>query len=217
MRRIIFIPILIFVALLAIAGGIGYLIWNNYYYYSTDDAQVSGQTVNISSPTSGQLNGLSVQTGSNVTAGEVLATIATTGATGVKSTVNITSPIDGTVIQTSAINGQIATPGLSLLQVTNLKNLYVTAYVDEGQMNNIKINQSVDITIDAYNGTSYTGHIQQIVQSTASQFSLLPSTDYSSGNFTKVGQRVPVIVAIDGGNANDIVPGMSAEVKIHLH
>jgi multidrug resistance efflux pump len=217
MRRIIFIPVLVVVALFAIAGGVTYLLWNNYNYYSTDDAQVSGQTVTISSPAAGQLSGLNVQTGTSVTAGEVLASVATTGATGAKSTVNITSPIDGTVVQTSAVNGQIATPGLSLVQVTNLKNLYITAYVDEGQMNNIKINQSVDITIDAYSGTSYTGHIQQIVQSTASQFSLLPSTDYTSGNFTKVGQRVPVIVAIDGGNSNDIVPGMSAEVKIHLH
>jgi multidrug resistance efflux pump len=217
MRRLIFIPILVVVALLAIASGVGYLLYNNYTYYSTDDALVSGQTVNISSPAAGQLNGLSVQTGTGVTAGEVLATVATTSATGAKSTVNITSPIDGTVIQTSAVNGQVATPGLSLIQVTNLKSLYVTAYVDEGQLNNIKLNQSVDITIDAYSGTSYTGHVQQIVQSTASQFSLLPSTDYSSGNFTKVGQRVPVIVTIDSSNGNDIVPGMSAEVKIHLH
>jgi multidrug resistance efflux pump len=95
--------------------------------------------------------------------------------------------------------------------------LNIIAYVDENALNNIKTGQSVDITIDAYKGTSFTGHVQQIVQAAASEFSLLPTQDNASGNFTKVGQRIPVLITLDGNGGNDIVPGMSAEVSIHLH
>jgi multidrug resistance efflux pump len=72
------------------------------------------------------------------------------------------------------------------------------------------------VTVDAYSGTTFTGHIQQIVQATAGSFSLLPTQDNASGNFTKVSQRIPVIVTLDG-NGKDLVPGMSAQTTIHLH
>jgi len=61
MRRLILVPVLIFLALAAIGAGIGYWIYNNYTYYSTDDAQVSGQIVSVSAPASGQLTNLSVR------------------------------------------------------------------------------------------------------------------------------------------------------------
>jgi len=41
--------------------------------------------------------------------------------------------------------------------------------------------------------------------------------DNASGNFTKVGQRIPVVITLDGTGGKDVVPGMSAEVTIHLH
>ena len=69
MRRLILVPLLIVVALFAILGGIGYLIYNNYMYYGTDDAQVNGQIVNVSAPTSGILTSLSVKQGDSVTSG----------------------------------------------------------------------------------------------------------------------------------------------------
>jgi multidrug resistance efflux pump len=147
-----------------------------------------------------------------------VATVMVPSTTGGSSTtVDITTPLAGTVVQTSAIQGQRVSAGLSLLQVTNLNNLTITAYIDENQISNIKLNQEVDVKIDAYSGTSYTGHVQQIVSATASEFSLISSTDYASGNFSKVSQRIPVIISFSNINGNAIVPGMSAEVTIHLH
>ena len=93
----------------------------------------------------------------------------------------------------------------------------ITAYVDENAINNVSKGQSVDIHIDAYSDTSFTGHVNLIVQAAAGQFSLLPNQDPTSGNFTKVGQRIPVVITLDGTSGKDIVPGMSAEATIHLH
>jgi len=217
MRRIILVPVLIVVALLAIVGGVAYWIYNSYMYYGTDDALVSAQIVNVSVPASGQLQTLSVKQGDTVTAGQTVATVATTGATASTTTrTDITSPINGTVLQAAAVQGQTVTPGLTILQLTDLKSVNITAYVDENAINNVKVGQDVDIKIDAYN-TTYTGHVQQIVQAAASTFSLLPTQDNASGNFTKVSQRIPVIVSMDGNGGNDIVPGMSANVTIHIH
>lgn len=225
MSRMILVSVLISLSILAIAGGIGYWIYNNYNYYTTDDAQITGQTLNINSPQGGQLTALNVKLGDTVNAGQVIGTINTTNTTTPNSTttpsgptsIDVSSPIKGTIIQIAALQGQNVAPGLPLVEIADLTNSTVTAYVDENTINNVKSGQQVDVHIDAYNGTTYTGSIQHIVQSTASQFSLLPTTDYADGNFAKVGQRIPVVVSLPGSGGNALVPGMSAEVTIHLH
>ncbi|HEU5382636.1 MAG TPA: efflux RND transporter periplasmic adaptor subunit [Ktedonobacteraceae bacterium] len=222
MFRRIMIPFLVFVALTAIAGGVVYWVYDGYMYYRTDDAQVSGQVLNINSPVAGKLTTLTATVGQTVSADQVLGTITippanTSGPNAVPTTVNLTSPIDGTIIQVPGIQGQNVAPGLQLATVTNLNALTITAYVDENAINNLSVNQAVDIHIDAYGDTNFTGHIQQIVQATAGQFALLPNQDPTSGNFTKVGQRIPVVITLDNKNGKDVVPGMSAEVTIHLH
>ncbi len=215
MRRIILVPLLICVALLAVAGGIGYWIYDNYTYYRTDDAQITGPMVNVSAPSAGQLATLTVKQGDTITAGQTVATLSP--AAGTNAPQNISSPISGVVLQTTAVQGQLVSAGLPIVQVTDLKSVDVTAYIDEGAINNVKTGQDVDIHIDAYSDTSFTGKIQQIVNATASQFSLLPTQDNGSGNFTKVGQRIPVVISLDGTGGKDVVPGMSVEVTIHIH
>ena len=218
MRRLILVPVLIFLALAAIGAGIGYWIYNNYTYYSTDDAQVSGQIVSVSAPAAGQLATLSVKQGDIVTQDQTIGTISAPGASAKSSaTVNLTSPINGTILQTTAVPGQNVVPGLSVVQVTNLSSVNVTAYVDESAIDNVKVGQNVDIHIDAYSGTSFTGKVQRIVMATAGQFSLLPTQDNASSNFTKVGQRIPVVISLDATSGKTLMPGMSVSVTIHIH
>lgn len=214
MRRAILVPLLITIALIAIIGGVGYLIFNNYNYYTTDDALVNGQMVSVNAPMVGTLNTLSVKQGDHVDAGQTIGEILPVSG---EKPVAITSPINGSIVQLPAVQGQTVSPGLAIAQIVNLNNLNVIAYVDENAINNIKLNQTVDVHIDAYSSTSYTGHVQQFVQAAASQFSLLPTQDNASGNFTKVAQRVPVLVTLDSNGGNNLVPGLSAEVTIHLH
>lgn len=218
MRRMIFIPVLIVVAILAIAGGVLYYLYQGYLFYGTDDAQVTGNILSVSAPAAGQLTTLDVKLGDRVNRGDKIATITTVSSTtGAKNTVEVTSPMSGVVIQDAAIEGQSVAPGFSLVQVTDLSNLTVTAYVDEGAINDIQVGQTVDVTVDAYSGTSFTGKVQQIVNATAGTFSLLPTQDNASGNFTKVGQRIPVVITLDSTSGKHIVPGMNTSVKIHIH
>ena len=227
MRRMILIPLLVFIALAAIAGGISYWVYDSYMYYRTDDAQLSGKIVNVSAPMAGTLSALTVKQGDTVTSGQTIGTITGAPAAGTSGTTTtsasptsfaLTSPLSGTILQVPAVQGQAVAPGLTVVTVTDLNTLNVTAYVDENAISNVKTGQDVDIHIDAYGDTSFTGHVQQIVQASAGQFSLLPTQDNASGNFTKVGQRIPVVITLDDkGGGKDIVPGMSAEVTIHIH
>ena len=223
MRRMILVPILIVLALFAIAGGVAYLIYNNYMYYSTDDAQLTGNIIPVNAIASGQLTTLNVTLGDTVTIGQTIATITpapTASATGsviAAKPITITSPINGKVIQTTAVSGQAVSPGLPLVELTDLNSITVTAYVTEGSINNIKVGQDVDIKVDAYSDTSFTGKVQQIVPAAASTFSLLPTQDNASGNFTKVGQRIPVVITLDGNGGKTLAPGMSATTTIHIH
>jgi multidrug resistance efflux pump len=224
MRRTILVPLLIFLALAAIGGAIAYWIYDSYNYYRTDDAQVSGQIVSVSAPAAGTLTSLTIKQGEQVTAGQTIGSIipaaatTSTGGTSVAPlSLSLTSPIDGTVLQVPAVQGQNVAPGLALVEVTNLSSVKVIAYVDENAINNVNAGQSVDIHIDAYSDTSFTGHVVQVVPVAAGQFSLLPNQDPTSGNFTKVGQRIPVVIALEGTSGKVIMPGMSAEVTIHIH
>jgi len=223
MRRLILVPVLIFLALAAIGAGIAYWIYDNYTFYRTDDAQLTSQIINVSAPAAGTLTTLDVKLGDTVTAGQTIGTItgaptaSASGKTGSSTSVDITSPMNGTIIQVPTVQGQGVAPGLPIATVTNLNTITVTAYVDESAINNIQVGQSVDIKIDAYSDTNFTGHVQQIVKATAGQFSLLPNQDPTSSNFTKVGQRIPVIIILDGNGGKQLLPGMSVTATVHIH
>jgi multidrug resistance efflux pump len=226
MRRTIIVPLLIFVALAAIGGAVAYWIYDSYNYYRTDDAQVSGNIVSVSAPVAGTLTSLNVKLGAQVTAGQTIGAItpvsinstpSASGTSSSPSSFDLTSPINGTILQVATVQGQNVSPGLSIVQVTNTNALAVIAYVDENSISNVNVGQTVDISIDAYSGTSFTGHVEQIIPAAAGAFSLLPNQDPTSGNFTKVGQRIPVVITLDSNANQFIVTGMSAQVTIHLH
>src|SRR6185437_15066730 len=54
------------------------------------------------------------------------------------------------------------------------------------------------------------GHVDSIAPASGQEFALLPP-DNATGNFTKVVQRIPVKIALDGGNnpSIELRPGMS--------
>ncbi|TMC18618.1 MAG: HlyD family efflux transporter periplasmic adaptor subunit [Chloroflexi bacterium] len=104
----------------------------------------------------------------------------------------------------------------TIVQEVDPHTVKVTAYVDESAIKNIAQGQVADVHIDAYNST-ITGHVSQIVGATAGQFSMLPTSDHSSSNYTKVSQRIPVYIEIDAATDGSLLPGMSVEVTMHLH
>ena len=212
-RRALIIAIVI-VAVVVIAGVVGYFLYNNYEYYSTDDALVTGQIINVQPTVTGTLQSLTVNVGDYVSARQIVGTVKVFGSPAIAE---VTAPFDGVIVQVPGAIGQFVNPQITVAQETDPATIYITAYVDESAINNVVIGQPVDIHVDAYGGVDYKGHVKRIINASAAQFSLLPTQDNASGNFTKVSQRVPVYVGLDGSPSQAILPGMSVEVTIHLH
>ena len=92
---------------------------------------------------------------------------------------------------------------------------YVIANYKETQISNIRFGQPVDIVIDAFPGEVFKGRVESVSPATGATFSLLPR-DTTSGNFTKVVQRVPVRISLDPGQRrlDEIRAGMSVITRI---
>jgi len=134
----------------------------------------------------------------------------------------ITSPMDGVIGKRWVLTGDIVQPGQPIYTMFDLKNIWVTADLEETKLSEIKNGDKAEISVDAYPDQNFAGIVYLVGSNTASQFSLIPPAN-ASGNFTKVTQRVPVKISIypvggsgDPVNKNNIklLPGMSVEIKI---
>ena len=129
------------------------------------------------------------------------------------------APFDGVVARRWLLAGDIVQPGQSVFSLVGNQLKWVIVYLEETKMSDIRLNQSAKFTIDAFGNKVFHGKVFSIGASTASLFSLIPANN-ASGNFTKVTQRIPVKISIDGDEQGvdsikfNILPGMSVVVKI---
>ncbi|MCA8201326.1 efflux RND transporter periplasmic adaptor subunit [Burkholderia sp. AU33545] len=109
----------------------------------------------------------------------------------------IVAPVDGTIGQRSVQVGQQVGPGVPLMSIVQLSQLWIEANFKEGQIRHMRIGQPVEIVSDLYGSrVTYRGRVQGFSAGTGSAFSMLPSQN-AAGNWIKVVQRVPVVIAID--------------------
>jgi membrane fusion protein, multidrug efflux system len=131
----------------------------------------------------------------------------------------IKAPNNGVIAKNAATVGQLANSGMALIGFVSSEERWITANFKETEISDIRVGMAVDIRIDAVNGVKYKGEIESISSATGATFSLLPP-DNATGNFTKVVQRVPVKIKINGLSEEEkdrLQAGLSAVVKVHLH
>jgi membrane fusion protein (multidrug efflux system) len=133
----------------------------------------------------------------------------------------ITAPMTGVIAKKWVMSGDIVQPGQPIFTIYDLQNTWVTANFEETKLSSIRLNDPVQISVDAHPGIKFEGRVTLIGMVTASQFSLIPPNN-ASGNFTKVTQRVPIKISIERGmtakerDPVTLLPGMSVEVKIRI-
>jgi membrane fusion protein, multidrug efflux system len=131
----------------------------------------------------------------------------------------IITPSAGVVSKKAVELGQLVQPGQPLMTVVPLQDVWVTANLKETETADVTPGDSVDITVDAYKGVHFCGHVESLSPATGAKFSLLPP-DNATGNFTKVVQRIPVRVRLDCSTmdpTHPLRPGMSAVTTIKTH
>jgi membrane fusion protein, multidrug efflux system len=131
----------------------------------------------------------------------------------------IFAPVNSVVAKKWLLPGEMAQAGQTTLTLTDNSKYWITVYLEETKLGQLHLGQNALFTLDTYPGITFTGKVNYISANTASQFSLIPPNN-ASGNFTKITQRVPVKISIDGTKSGkslkdiNLISGMSAVVKI---
>lgn len=224
--RIVLINVIVVLLLLGGGFAVYYYYNQSYYYVSTENARIDGQLITVSAIANGKIADWTGTVGSKFPAGQRLGGIQVAGTaapgeatksvtTPAVTTQDIVMPANGTIVQQTVVPNSFTAAGTPLAYAYNMDNLWVSANVNETAMNNIAANQAVDVYVDAFPGTALTGKVTQIGMTTAAQFSLLPQQN-TTANFTKVTQVVPLVITLDSYKGLNLIPGMSATVRIHI-
>ncbi|MEC0229903.1 HlyD family efflux transporter periplasmic adaptor subunit [Paenibacillus alba] len=212
------IMLYVILAAMVIAGGAigGYFWYQGQNYISTEDSRLAGNIYKVMPRITGKVTSLQVEEGEHVLADQIIGKQDINSlATSSIDQAALRSPIEGTVIKTLIRAGEVASLGQAVAMVVDTDKLYVSANIEETIINKIRDGQKVDIKLDNFPGKVLTGKVSEISKATASTFSLLPATN-TSGNFTKVTQRIPIKIAIDDNQGLSLLPGISTTIKIHL-
>jgi membrane fusion protein, multidrug efflux system len=128
----------------------------------------------------------------------------------------VTAKSSGVVAKRWHNAGDIIREGQTVLSMLDLSQLWVSANFEETKLALLRVGDSVNISVDAYPNKEFNGTVLVIGAAAASQFALIPPNN-SSGNFTKVTQRVPLKISFKPPEKDGSLylrPGMSVNVKI---
>ena len=126
------------------------------------------------------------------------------------------APVDGVIGNRRARVGAYATAASQLLVVVPSHGLWIDANFKEDQLGRLRVGQAVEIRADVDPARAFKGHVVSVAPATGAQFSVLPPEN-ATGNFTKIVQRVPVRIALDGkdGELDLLRPGLSVKASIN--
>jgi multidrug resistance efflux pump len=128
------------------------------------------------------------------------------------------APMDGTVGNRSARAGAYATIGAQMMSLVPARGLWVDANFKESQLAHMRAGQPVTVEADVLPGRVFHGHVASLAPATGAVFSVLPAEN-ATGNFTKIVQRVPVRVVLDGdaSQLGQLRPGLSVIAAVDMH
>ena len=224
-RRVVVPVVLVIVVVAAVFG------FNTYresqLYVGTDNAQLTGQPIQVGSMNPGRVDSIGPTIGSTVRKGDVIAQVALPSQVGMgqngqakmgflgagDSRVDVQAPVDGVVIAEPVAVGATVAAGQAIVTIVDPTQWWVNANIEETNIGKVRVGQPVTVHVDAL-GADVLGKVEAVTPATAGTFSLLPSSN-AAGNFTKVTQLVPVRIAVNLGNQPTLL-GANVEVKIRV-
>jgi membrane fusion protein, multidrug efflux system len=125
------------------------------------------------------------------------------------------APIDGTIGNRGGRAGAFAAVGVQLMSIVPASGLWVDANFKESQLARMQPGLPATIAADVLPGEVFRGHVASLAPATGAQFSVLPPEN-ATGNFTKIVQRVPVRIQLDGDGSllGRLRPGLSVTAEI---
>jgi multidrug resistance efflux pump len=226
-RLLLLAPILLVVGLVALAIGVRFW-YESVYFVITDNAQVTGDLVQVGPLNAGRVVETRVDVGQTVEQDQVIATVAVPQQVGtvpfsdtpllehtgsLNTLVPVRSPLSGIVAARTANVGGTVQAGQPIYMLVNPRQVWVNANIDEDKVDRVQPGQPVEVYITAL-GRSFPGQVEAVTPASAATFSLLPPQNLS-GNFNKVTQWVPVKIRVFSDGT--VLPlGTSASVRIRV-
>jgi membrane fusion protein, multidrug efflux system len=127
------------------------------------------------------------------------------------------APLAGFVAKRNVQLGQRVSPGLALMAIVPLDEVWVDANFKEPQLASMRVGQAVKLSADLYGrSVIYHGTVAGFGAGTGSVFSLLPAQN-ATGNWIKIIQ--PVRIALDARElaANPLQIGLSMRAEVDTH
>jgi membrane fusion protein (multidrug efflux system) len=109
---------------------------------------------------------------------------------------DVKAPVRGVVSRRTVEIGQVVQGGQPLLALVSLDDVWITANFKEGQLMQIRPGQRADISVDAYGGRTFHGHVDSIAAATGARFSLLPPENAALGEEVAVST---ILTALESG------------------
>lgn len=142
----------IFICITILASVLGYKVLSSKV--STEYGIISAPIISIAPEQSGILDAVYVTPGEKVTEGQALAHVG--GET-------LYAKIDGVVLTTQDVPGQIFSPSQPVITMINPSALRVVGTIDENKgISEIKVGDVATFTVDAFGSQKFTGVVEEI-------------------------------------------------------
>lgn len=120
---------------------------------------------------------------------------------------DLSSPLDGFVLVKSAEVGEFVPTGSTIFSIADLKNVWLTGYINETDLGRVKLGQEADIKTDTYPDKIYQGKVSFISQ----EAEFTPKQIQTKEERTKLVYRIKI--SLDNSNL-ELKPGMPADAEI---
>ena len=119
----------------------------------------------------------------------------------------LASPLDGFILVKSSLGGEVVKSGTPVFTAIDLRNIWVTAYLDEKDLGRVKLGQKAEVATDTFPGKKYGGTVSFI----SSQAEFTPKFIQTQEERVKLVYRIKVRV---DNSSLELKPGMPADAYI---
>jgi HlyD family secretion protein len=119
----------------------------------------------------------------------------------------IYSPLSGVVLSKNIEPGEYVAPGTPVVTVADIENIWLRAYVDEMDLDRVKLRQDAEITTDSKAGKTFRGRVGFI----SAEAEFTPKTVQTEKERVKLVYRIKIDIV---NRDMELKPGMPADARI---
>lgn len=122
---------------------------------------------------------------------------------------SVYAPVNGIISKKFVEKGEIVNPQSSLLKISDLETVNLMIYVSETELGKVKLNETADVTVDAYKDKVYKGKV----------IFISPEAEFTPKNIQTKDERTKLVFGVKLEIPNpqfDLKPGMPADAKLFV-